>query len=375
MLLIPLVCMAVVMTAAPKKTKAPRKQPPKSALADVKRGDFVEYDIKTSSERALSDMAMALELRAPMRLRIQAVEVTEEAVVVEARAVGKTQRRWLMPGVSFRVLNAGLAPEGSTGMGLIGVRDETAKPPPQREVKRGDATFHCVPFDFDNSRHDGPRGSGCASSPDVALQLGGGIVDSNQSSFGMGGTWALDIALVAAGNAPVPDTLAPPAYPDGSSWTRLTSSGSSKGLSRTAVSSAGGKLVISNSDFDHDEEKGTLTVAGLKWLAPRVSTWSTTVLAHLVNLLDEPQFIHTVRPELVTDGLRSTVGPIEGATKQVEVPDREYARVMKLKPEQRLTFYARPETLLGAPLLVRFGALERTTLGADEQYSKIVEWK
>lgn len=375
MWLLPLVCLAVVVTAAPKKPKAPRKQPPKSALADVKRGDFVEYDITTSNERGLKDPTMALELRAPMRLRIQAVEVTEEAVVIEARAVGKTQRRWLMPGVSFRVLKAGTAPEALMGISLDVPLDETAKPPPQREVQRGDATFHCVPFRFDSSRFDGPKGSGCANSPDAALQLGSGIVDSNQSSLGMGGTWELNIALVAAGSAPVPDTLAPRAYPDGSSWTRLTSSGSSKGLSRMSVSSAGGRLVFSDSSFDHDESKGSLTVAGLRWTGPRVNTWPATVLAHLVSLLDEPLFIHTVRPELVTDGPPSTVGPIEGATKQAEFPDREYTRIMKLKPEQRRTWYAHPETLLAAPLLVRFGALERTTLGQDEEYSKIVEWK
>lgn len=348
----PLMCAGLLLTASPVKK-------PPLALTAVKRGDYVEYELKTSKDSGFQSTGLRDQ---PVRLRLQAVEVTEELVVVDVRALEPSPRRWLAPGLSFRLVKSGKPPNAPGMLGVIPVADPAAKPPPFVDEKRGALTFRCRPYSFDHSRGDGPKGEGCSDSPDPALALGEGIVSSHRSSAGMSGFWSVSVSLLAAGNGPIPATVSPLAYREGTSWTTFRQQGSWKKLVKNTVTSAAGKVVFKESRFDASQpgDDPVLTAVGMKWNEPNDSEYGVPVLSVMLDLLDSSELNPTI-PRLLADGPPSSAGPRPAPTKQVEV-----AKAGKL------IFYAQPELLLDAPLPVRFGFIERVE---GDRSMKVIEWR
>lgn len=356
-MLFPLMCAGLLLTAAPAKKQPPKQASP--ALTEVKVGDYVEYELKTSKGGGFQSTGLGDQ---PVRLRLQAVEVTDEVVVVNVHALEPSPRRWLAPGLSFRLVKSGKPPEGPGMPGVIPVRDPSAKPAPFQEEKRGASTFRCRPYSFDYSRGDGPKGEGCADSPDPVLALGEGIVFSQRSSAGMSGFWSMSVSLLAAGHGPISATLSPLAYREGTWWTTFQQDGAWKKLVKHTVTSAAGKVVFKESRFDASEpgDQPVLAAEGVKWNEPIVSEYGVSVLSVMLDLLDSSELNPTI-PKVLADGPPSSAGPRPAPTKQVEV-----AKAGKL------TFYAQPELLLDAPLPVRFGYLERVE---GDRSMKVIEWR
>ncbi|MFT3709743.1 MAG: hypothetical protein QM817_19110 [Archangium sp.] len=374
---------AVTLLAGPPKAAKPKpapEPPPAKALAEVKAGDYVEYAITASSDDR-RDMMLMMERRGPLKVRLTAVEVTDDDVLIDVHATTETARAWLKPGLSFRVKKGGKPVEGPLGIGVVPVSKKVAEKdlPPFVEKKFGDVTVRCRPYDFDHTRGDGPKGNGCADSPDAALALGDGIVESHSASSGFGGFWSNDVVLVGVGNAPLTTPVGPLAYPEGGSWTTLTRVEINT-LQRQSVTSAAGKLVHVSARYDVAEpgDKVAFSLAGKDWKLIHEQPYAISVLSEITGELGSSDWPPTPAPKMgvvPTPGPPCDVGPKKVATSQLKVPEPYGQPFEEKKPAWLITFFADPSSVPEAPLPVRYGIIEEEDIYKSRRYRKIVEWK
>jgi hypothetical protein len=329
----------VALTAAGAPRHAKEKPP---TLADVKAGDFVEYELGTDSARGT------------VVLRLQAAEVTRDAVIVDVRVVKGRPLSWLDGGARFLVAKGGKPPKPRAPVRGAG-RDTRPG-----QAQRGGVTYHCTQYAFETK--DGARGAGCLDSPARELALTGGLVDETEMSPSSSATPGFSVTLVAAGHADVPSPAPPWAFAAGSSWTVLERA-SKERLVRTAVTSTGGKVVTTRTTYEPRGGKaapGDLALAGRTWRAAGSTQDAETLLEVLRRLAAE-------LPSEPLDGLSGpdcTVGP--RPVKTTLVP---------LAGKSTETRAARPAEVIPAPLPVRYGPLARTKDGAAKPELELVEWR
>ena len=164
----------------PSKSKAP---PPATRLADAKPGDFVEYDVAVGAGRGGTAITV----------RLEAVDVTAEAAVIDVRARGDRLPAWLARGVRLRVALTGQPPEEERPF-TESTRDDTK---PEARTRAG-RSFSCRAWGV--STFDGPKGGGCRESSARELALGDGLVEEQLENTGWGRAEGHRITLSAFGH-------------------------------------------------------------------------------------------------------------------------------------------------------------------------------
>lgn len=297
--------------------------------ADAAAGDYVEYELTSAAKP-----------RVQVVVRLQAVEVTKKAVVVDVRAVKGRAPPWLEPGLRLTLALGGKAPRRDVPANQRAGRDSRPV-----KVERAGQMFSCNNYAFESKV--GPSGAGCIDAAVKALALTHGLVDETLMNAGPKGNDGYALTLKGFGHADVPSTAAPLAYAPGASWTVLEK-GPKERLVRRSVSSAGGKLVTTTATFA--VKGGKPGKAGASTQVP------DTLLQHLVALLrDLPEAEAFGEP-----GADCTVGPKPAKTVTV----KSGARV-----ETRL---AHPSDVPEAPLPVRYGVIGVEGTTSDFALS---EWK
>lgn len=179
-----LVLAALVSGAAPKPARPSKAAPPPSAkLADAKPGDFVEYEVAVGAGRS----------GPAVTLRLEAVDVTAEAAVIDVRARGDRPPAWLARGVRLRVALTGRLPDEERPF-TESTRDDTK---PEARTRAG-RSFSCRAWGV--STFDGPKGGGCRESPARELALGDGLVEEQLENTGWGQAEGHRITLSAFGH-------------------------------------------------------------------------------------------------------------------------------------------------------------------------------
>ncbi|MEW6434804.1 MAG: hypothetical protein AB1730_25165 [Myxococcota bacterium] len=308
---------------------------------DAIAGDYVDYEVSSAAKPRLQVV-----------VRLQAVVVTKKAVVVDVRAMKGRAPPWLAePGLRLTLALDGKAPRREVpGNQRAGRESRPVK------VERAGQMFSCTNYAFESKR--GPSGAGCIDAAVKALALTGGLVDETLMNAGPKGADGYALTLVGFGHEDVPTTAPPVAYGPDASWT-VWEKGPKERLVRRAVTSAGGKLVVTTTVFTPKPgkaAKGEPTVDGRAWKAGPSTQRPDTLLQHLVALLKElPEGDSSGEP-----GAELSVGPKPMKTTREKAGGRTETRV------------ARPSEVPEAPLPVRFGVIAAE--GGDADFS-LVEWK
>lgn len=309
--------------------------------ADAVAGDYVDYEVSSAAKPRLQVV-----------VRLQAVSVTKKAVVVDVRAVKGRPPPWLAePGLRLTLALDGKAPKREVPASQRAGRDSRPV-----KVERAGQMFSCNNYAFESKV--GPSGAGCIDAAVKALALTGGLVDETLMNAGPKGEDGYEVKLVGFGHADVPTAAPPLAYGPGASWMVLET-GPKARLVRRAVTSAGGKLVVTTTVFTPKPSKagkGEPTVDGRAWKAGPSTQRPDTLLQHLVVLLKElPDEEAYGEP-----GAASAAGPRPMKTVRVKSGGRVETRL------------ARPADVPEAPLPVRFGVVGAE--GGDADFS-LVEWR
>lgn len=218
--------------AAP-KPKRPKPPPAPATLADVKPGDFVEYDVTVGVRGVVTAFT----------LRLEAVEVTSSAIVIDARSRGSARPAWLERGVRLRLALTGKAPEPERSF-AESTRDDT-KPESRTVAGR---TFACRAWGVQT--FDGPKGGGCREAPARELALGNGLVEEAMENKGWGEAEGHSIRLSAFGHVEPGTADAGVAltqrWGDG---TVLSVRAPADELAQESLRSVGGRWLVSHTDL------------------------------------------------------------------------------------------------------------------------------